>query len=135
MYEYKKSHEMSGRVMPEMTCGVDIVEFERFTQTLKVGGQQFLSRVYTNAELAFCANRLPQLAARFAAKEAVAKALGTGIEGIAWDEIEVIADQSGCPFVSLYGNAATKAEQMQLSTWAVSLSHSSHFAVAFVVAS
>jgi|SRR5579859_1171284 len=119
---------------PGVTCGVDIVELERFARILNVGGQQFLRCVYTEAEQTFCAGRLPQLAVRFAAKEAVSKALGTGIEGIDWGEIEIRSDRHGCLFVSLYGGAAVRAEQMQLNTWRVSLSHTQHFALAFVVA-
>ncbi len=117
------------------SCGVDVVELERFTRILKVGGQQFLKRVYTNAELVFCAGRLPQLAARFAGKEAISKALGTGMRGIHWGEMEVLSDQYGCPFVSLYGHAAVRAKQMHLFRWAISLSHSPTFVVAFVIAS
>jgi holo-[acyl-carrier protein] synthase len=120
---------------PQLVCGVDIVELERFARILKTGGQQFLHRIYTEAELAFCANRLPQLAVRFAAKEAISKALGTGIQGIDWGEIEIVSDQYGCPFVSLYGGAAEKAKQNCIVTWAISLSHSQHVAIAFVVAS
>jgi holo-[acyl-carrier protein] synthase len=120
---------------PALVCGVDVIELERFARILKVGGGQFLRRVYTQAEQTLCADRLPQLAVRFAAKEALVKALGTGIRGIGWNEIEILVDQNGCPFVSLYEHAAARAEQMQLSIWAVSLSHSPHLAIAFVVAS
>lgn len=123
------------RSHPALVCGVDIIELERFARILKVGGNQFLYRIYTEAEQAFCADRLPQLAVRFAAKEATAKALGTGIENISWNEIEILVNHSGCPFVSLYGDAAARAKQMLLSKWAVSLSHSPHLAIAFVVAS
>jgi holo-[acyl-carrier-protein] synthase len=118
-----------------LVCGVDIVELERFARILNVGGKQFLHRVYTRAELAFCAGRLPQLAVRFAAKEATAKALGTGIGEVDWNEIEVLVDHVGCPFVSLYGHASIRARQIGHLTWAVSLSHSPHLAIAFVIAS
>jgi len=118
-----------------LSCGVDVVELERFARILKVGGQQFLNRVYTEAELAFCAGRLPQLAARFAGKEAISKTLGTGIRGIHWRDLEVLSDQYGRPFVSLYGCAAARAKQMQLFTWTISLSHSPTFVIAFVLAS
>ncbi len=126
---------LSNCSVSELVCGVDIVEIERFARVLEVGGKRFLHRVYTESELTFCADRLPQLAVRFAAKEAISKALGTGIQGIHWGEMEIISDQHGCPFVSLYGRAAARAEQMRIVTWAVSLSHSPHFAIAFVVAS
>lgn len=127
---------MSHKVSPEFVCGVDIVELDRFSRILKAGGESFLQRIYTESEQTYCANRLPQLAVRFAAKEAISKALGTGIGGgIHWGEIEIVSDQYGCPFVFLYGGAAEKAEHMRISTWAVSLSHSPHFAIAFVIAS
>lgn len=128
---------MTGHNMrSEFVCGVDIIELDRFSRILKAGGQSFLYRIYTEPERAYCANRLPQLAVRFAAKEAISKALGTGIGGgIHWGEIEIVSDQYGCPFVFLYGGAAEKAEQIGVSTWAVSLSHSPHFAIAFAMAS
>jgi holo-[acyl-carrier protein] synthase len=135
MLARQKKQGTRNTVTPQLVCGVDIVEIERFARVLKTGGQQFLRRIYTEAELAFCANRLPQLAARFAAKEAISKALGTGIQGIDWREIEIVSDQYSCPFVSLYGGAAKKAEQNCIVTWAISLSHSQHVAIAFVIAS
>ncbi|MBA2681647.1 MAG: holo-ACP synthase, partial [Ktedonobacteraceae bacterium] len=90
--------------------------------------------VYTDGELALCSDRVPQLAGRFAAKEAISKALGTGVRGIYWDEMEVLSDQYGCPFVSLYGRAAARAEHLRLCSWSVSISHSPTLAIAFVVA-
>jgi holo-[acyl-carrier protein] synthase len=120
---------------PTLVCGVDIVEIDHFARVLRVGGASFLRRVYTEAELQACAGRLPQLAVRFAAKEAISKALGTGLRGIHCYEMEILATLEGRPFVSLYGSAASRAEQMQICNWTVSLSHSSTFAVAFVIGS
>ncbi|MDQ2901940.1 MAG: holo-ACP synthase [Chloroflexota bacterium] len=116
-------------------CGVDITELDAFARALQHGGKHFLKRVYTKAELDFCRGRLPQLAARFAAKEAVSKALGTGLRGISWNDIEVLSTQEGCPYVSLYGRAEQRAKYMGLHHWRVSLSHSEHLAIAFVIAS
>ncbi len=116
-------------------CGVDITELDTFARALQHGGEHFLKRVYTEAELDFCRGRIPQLAARFAAKEAVSKALGTGLRGISWNDIEVLSTQEGCPYVSLYGRAEQQAKYMGLQHWRVSLSHSEHLAIAFVIAS
>lgn len=116
-----------------MVCGVDIVEIESIDQSIRVGGDQFLNRVYTSAELAFCRGRLPQLAARFAAKEAVSKALGTGMRGISWHDIEVVSNKRGHPSISLNGRAAILAERLHFYDWQISISHSPSFAIAFVI--
>lgn len=116
------------------TCGVDIVDLPRFERILKVGGSRFLNSIYTEAELIYCTGRVPQLAARFAAKEAISKALGTGIHGLSWSEIEVATDQNRCPFVVLYGCALAQAEQKKLAAWSISLSHTPICAIAFVIA-
>ena len=70
--------------------GVDTVEIPRVQRVLERHGERFLKRVYTPVEVAFCRGRVPELAARFAAKEAVMKCLGTGVRGVAWKEIEVL---------------------------------------------
>jgi holo-[acyl-carrier protein] synthase len=82
---------------------------------------------------------VPALAARFAAKEAVSKALGVGMRtlsqrGIAWHEAEVVRDASGKPAVRLHGRAAQIAQQLQLTQWSISLTHERDHAIAFVVA-
>ena len=100
-------------------------------------GDRFLSRVYTDTELSVCGGRTQSLAARFAAKEAVAKALGTGIwrEGIGWTDIEVGRNmETGAPVLSLHGPALAQAEKLGLTTWSISLSHDREHAIAFVVA-
>ncbi len=117
-----------------LSVGVDIIEIERIARALERWGERFLRHVYTDAEVAFCRGRTPELAARFAAKEAISKALGTGINGIHWCEMEVLPDPLGKPLVRLYGKAAARAESLGLSEFAVSLSHSRDFAVASVVA-
>jgi holo-[acyl-carrier protein] synthase len=96
-----------------------------------------LLRVYTPAEIARCRGRVPELAVRFAAKEAVSKALGVGIwwpGGISWKEAEVLSDPLGKPLVVLHGRAAERARTLGLNEWAISLSHSDENAIAMVVA-
>ena len=113
--------------------GVDIIEIERIEQALAKFGKRFLRRVYTPLEAAFCRGRVSELAARFAAKEAVMKALGTGARGVAWREIEVLPNHRGKPLVYLHGRAQKRAERIGLDEIDISLSHSRDFAVAFVV--
>ncbi|MCC7354642.1 MAG: holo-ACP synthase, partial [Anaerolineae bacterium] len=86
--------------------------------------------------LAYCRGNIPSLAARWAAKEAIVKALATGAwrQGIRWIDIEVVRGDDGPPQVRLHGAAQARAERMGLSRWALSLSHSRQAAVAFVVA-
>lgn len=73
------------------------------------------------------------MAARLAAKEAASKALGTGIRGISWHDIEVVSNKRGHPFISLSGRAAILAERLHLDDWKLSISHSPSFAIAFVI--
>ena len=113
--------------------GVDIVEIDRIEAALGKFGKRFLGRVYTRLEVAFCRGRSSELAARFAAKEAVMKALGTGAKGVAWREIEVLPNHRGKPLVYLHGRAQTRAEKIGLAALDISLSHSREYAVAMVV--
>lgn len=120
-----------------VSVGVDIIEIERIRQIFQRHGERFLRRIYTEAEIAYCRGRVPELAARFAAKEAVSKALGTGIvgrEGIFWREVEVLPNARGKPLVHLHGRAKDRADDLGLKEFAISLSHSQEYAVAFVVA-
>jgi len=117
-----------------LRVGVDIVELARFECILRRHGTRFLQRVYTEAELAYCRHNVSRLAARWAAKEAISKALGTGWRGIRWRELEVIREPSGRPGVGLHGLAKDIAEGCGISHWALSLSHSSESAIAFVIA-
>jgi holo-[acyl-carrier protein] synthase len=114
--------------------GVDIVELGRFERVLRRHGDRFLRRIYTDGELAYCRGDVSRLAARWAAKEAVSKALGTGWRGIEWRELEVLREASGRPAVALHGRAKSVANKLGITRWALSLSHSSESAVAFVVA-
>ena len=116
-----------------ITIGVDIIETERITQAIDRFGDHFLQRVYTEQELAYCQGRVDSLAARWAAKEAVGKALGTGIGEVSWQEIEIVNDTKQCPSVRLHGAAADLAAQLGISQFAISISHTKDYAVAFVV--
>lgn len=115
------------------SVGVDIIEIPRIRQALDRWGERFLNRVYTGAELKICRANPERLAGRFAGKEAVMKALGTGIRGVGWREIEILSERSGKPFIQLYGGAQEKAKSLGLNHLAISLSDSREYAVAFVV--
>jgi holo-[acyl-carrier protein] synthase len=118
----------------EIHAGVDQVELEEFSRILAAGGDEFLGTVYTDEERAYCAGRLERLAARFAAKEAATKALGTGLRGIGPREIEVVSDANGRPRLRLHGRAHDRAQALGLTSMSVSLTHTRTAAVAFVVA-
>lgn len=117
-----------------LRTGVDLIELDRVEEVVRRHGAHYLERVYTAAELAQSHRNAQYLAGRFAAKEAVAKALGTGIGEIGWQEIEVLGDGQNAPSVRLTGKAQVKAAALGLTEWSVSISHSSTHAVAFAVA-
>jgi holo-[acyl-carrier protein] synthase len=116
-----------------LTTGVDIIEIDRIQAALERWGQRFLHRIYTEGEIAYCRGRPPNLAGRFAAKEAAMKALGTGLRGVGWKDVEVIRGPGGKPSVRLHGRALLRAEKLGVTELALSLSHSRGYAVAFVV--
>jgi len=117
--------------------GIDLVEIARIQHSVDRYGDRFLDRVYTQAEKAYCMrkrNAAESLAARFAAKEAGAKALGTGIsQGVNWLEIEVVREPSGRPGLQFHGRAAGRAESMGVRNAALSLTHTGALAMASVV--
>lgn len=117
-----------------LSAGIDLVEVDRIAKTIARYGDRFLRRVFTVQELRYCRGQVQQLAARFAAKEAVSKALGTGFDGIAWHDIEIVTEVSGKPAVRLRGRAAQRATQLNLENFALSLSHTREHAIALVVA-
>ena len=117
-----------------LTIGVDLVEVHRIEEALARHGERFLQRVFTPGEQAHCEGRAHALAARWAAKEAVAKALGTGVGDVSWREIEIVCDVRGRPYVQLHGAAQELADRLGVREWAISLSHTGEYAVAFVVA-
>ena len=118
-----------------LKTGIDIIEIPRIQAALLRHGDRFLERIFTPAEIAECHGLSNALAARFAAKEAASKALGTGIGPVSWIEIETLHDCNGEPRLTLHGKAEQVARYLGLTTWAVSLSHSRDNAIAVVVAS
>jgi len=116
-----------------MHIGVDLIENRRIAKSIDRFGDRFLKRIYTEGERAYCKQRISSLAARWAAKEAVAKALGTGIGDVSWQEIEIIDQPHGPPLVQLHGQAKTLAKTLGLLGFAISLSHTKNYAVAFAV--
>ena len=118
----------------KLATGVDLIEIARIEEVVSRHGKHYLERVYTLAELEQCGRRAESLAGRFAAKEAVAKALGTGIGDISWKDIEVLGDDQNAPILTLHGLAGQKAKELGLETWSVSISHSQSHSVAVVVA-
>ena len=117
-----------------LRTGVDLIEIERVKEAISRHGERFLRRVFTPAEIALCAGKVESLAGRYAAKEAVAKALGCGIGEVGWQEIEVLHDERRAPALNLTGEAKRMADELGLKEWSLSLSHSRDYAVAFVVA-
>lgn len=115
-------------------CGVDVVDLARFRTSYARWGERLLRRVFTEREAARGRGRPDELAARFAAKEAISKALGTGIRGVGWREMEVLANARGKPYIRLHGAAAVRARALGLVSWSVSLTHSDTLAIAMVVA-
>lgn len=118
-------------------CGVDIVEIDRIRQSFETIGASFRDRVFTEKEIAYCegrkAARFESYAARFAAKEAVSKALGTGIGEVGWKDIEVLKDDKGKPYIVFSEKAREIFKKMNGLGISVSLSHSSRYAVAYAV--
>jgi holo-[acyl-carrier protein] synthase len=118
--------------------GIDIVEVDRITSAIGRHGEPFLSRLFTRAERDYCESRknpAPHYAARFAAKEAVSKALGTGIGGEAgWLDMEIANDGSGAPEIRLTGAAADFAQRHGIREIRISLSHAREYAAANAIA-
>jgi len=117
--------------------GIDIAEVPRIAQALNRHGERFLHRVYTEGEINYCdskANRIERYAARFAAKEAAMKALGTGWNhGVRWRDIEVSRLPGGRPTIKFHGKAAEFAARLGMTNVALSISHTSEQAIAQVI--
>lgn len=117
--------------------GIDVVEVDRIKSSIDQFGEQFLSRIFTPLEREYCERQKQQelnFAARFAAKEAIAKALGTGIgKSVSWQDMEIIRKESGEPDVKLTGKAEALAEEINLAQIKVSLTHAKHYAAANAV--
>ncbi len=118
----------------KLATGVDLIEIARIEAVLARQGKAWLDRIFTPAEQEYCGKRAESLAGRWAAKEAVAKALGTGIGDVAWKEIEILGDEQNAPSLTLYGAAERRAKELGLTNWSVSISHNQSHSVAFVVA-
>lgn len=119
--------------------GTDLIEIARIEESLERHGERFLHKIFTQSEIAYCLQKkkssAESFAARFAAKEAGAKALGTGISrGVSWKELEVRREIGERPTLHLSGRAAERAAQMGVRTLSLSLTHSRDVAMAVVVA-
>jgi holo-[acyl-carrier protein] synthase len=123
--------------MSVLGIGVDLVECARIQHSLDRFGDRFLRRVFTDGEIEYSNSmKFParHLAARFAAKESVSKAFGTGIgKAMGWRDIDVRKKPSGEPYLVLSGNAATLAESRGITSTLITLSHTDHHAMAMVV--
>lgn len=117
-----------------LDVGVDVVDVARLSRVVALRGPELCRRVFTPEELRDCHGSVRRLAARFAAKEATAKTLGTGIGPIGWRDVEVLTGVRGEPALALSGAARAAAKDRGLDHWAVSLSHDATYAVAVVVA-
>lgn len=117
-----------------LRTGVDLIEIERVENAVQRHGGRFLERVFTPRELDEVGENVASLAVRFAAKEATAKALGTGIGDVGWQEIEILRGPARQPDLYLHGRASRLADELELETWSLSLSHTLTHAIALVVA-
>jgi holo-[acyl-carrier protein] synthase len=117
--------------------GIDIAEVPRIRQSIERFGDRFLHRIYTPGEIRYCdskANRVERYAARFAAKEAAMKALGTGwSRGVRWRDCEVVRMPGGRPTIAFHGKAAEHAARLGVKNAALSISHTSEQAIAQVI--
>lgn len=117
-----------------ITSGIDLIEIERIARAVDRWGDRFLHRVYTDTEIAHCRGRAQSLAGRFAAKEAASKALGIGIRGLSWHDIETVRGPRGKPVMRLHGKASRIASAQGLTSFEVSITHSRTEALAVVIA-
>lgn len=120
-----------------VAIGIDLVEVSRLEEVFARRGDRFRARVFTEGEINYCeslASRFASYAARFAAKEAVMKALGTGwSEGVGWKDIEVVSEPGGAPAIKLHKRALDRMREIGATRVHVSLTHSGNLAVAQVV--
>lgn len=119
-----------------MYVGIDIIEIKRI-ERLFSANEGFLRRIYTEKEVEYCKqkkNKYQHFAARFASKEAMFKALGTGWVGnMKWTDIELLNDEMGRPYLNLYGSVKEMAEKKHIDNISVSLSHCKEYAIAQVL--
>jgi holo-[acyl-carrier protein] synthase len=117
-----------------IAIGIDIIEVDRVRKVYERHDERFLKRVYTEMEIRQCRGKPTRLAGRFAAKEAISKALGTGLHGVAWRDMEVVQLRSGRPTVTLHGRAKRRAELLGISAFDVSIADLKDFSIAVAVA-
>ncbi len=118
-----------------LRCGIDMIECQRVADGMARGGERFMTRFFTQGEREDCNGQAHRLAARIAGKEAVAKALGTGIGDVRWVEIEIrVNTPRKRPQLTLHGDAARVAAELGLTEWDISLTHLKEYASAMVVA-
>jgi len=117
--------------------GIDLIECARIDKIRREHPDQFLSRILTPAERAYCErhrNPTPRIAGRFAAKEAILKVLGTGWRGaISWTDMEILNDDAGRPSVTLFGECERLARQMGITTIQISITHTENYASASAI--
>ena len=120
-----------------VAIGIDLVEISRIEEVFARRGDRFRARIFTEGEIAYCerrASKLASYAARFAAKEAAMKALGTGwSEGIGWMDVEVSSEENGAPVLQLHGRALERLREIGGKKAHVSLTHSGNLAIAEVL--
>ncbi len=117
--------------------GIDLVETKRIEEVWRRHPDRFLDRILTAAERAYCERRknpLPNIAGRWAAKEAILKVIGTGWRGeIAWTDIEVLNNKAGAPQVSLSGRTKAIADELGVTQILLSITHTGHYAAASAI--
>ena len=116
--------------------GIDIVKNSRIQNLIEKYGERFLKKIYTEAEIEYCqqkTNSAPSFAARFAAKEAVLKAIGTGMRSSSWQDIEVLNDELGKPEVKLFAKTESRADELGVSSIFLSISHEKEYSIAQIV--
>lgn len=117
-----------------LRSGIDTIEISRLDEVRPAIRKRFVQRVFTPQEIVQAKDRTEALTGLFAAKEAVSKALGTGIGFVQWQDIEILHLPTGQPIVALHGNAKAVAERLGLTQWSVSISHDRNKALALAVA-
>jgi holo-[acyl-carrier protein] synthase len=119
--------------MEKIAIGIDIIEISRIKQAIGRWKSRFLNRIYTDREISLYGEKIESLAARFAAKEAVMKALSSIESGNNWQEIEILSDKCGKPYINLSGHALDRMRQLGITGFELSLSHSRENAIALVI--
>lgn len=117
-----------------IVSGIDMIEVARIERAIQRHGERFYRRFFTEQERQYCQGQAARLAGRFAVKEAVSKALGTGIGDFNWTDVEIVCDGRGKPELILHNSARALAEQQGLTDWSISLAHTETHAIGMAVA-